>query len=938
MRTLQRRHGRVSAALLLLMAQASFATDYYVNPNSIGDSNFGTSRSLPWKTLDKVNSFSFAQGDRVFFFKGGAWEGTLKVQSGVSYGSYPSDSTAAAPVIRAASNVGKLSWSLYRGKIYVADVTSVLKGGEDIEGVKYPAVITQLSYNNLRLQRARYPNVNGLVGAANAGVFGWGKNRFLRMAKGTPVRDDSTVQTMLIESGALPLGLAASDLEGAQVLAKNWPWYLTRYNLTAVQAGQTGFALSADPTWPGAKAFRLSEGNGYWLENKLWMLDKPGEWVFFNGKLYVWLPDDASPAGKSLYASTRVHAIEGRGAKSVSISDLVAADSMGDAIAITGATTSVTIKNVGAWRAGAMGIKVINNGSGSGSISGSTVSDSAGTAIYLGSDSTRNINVINNRIYNAGMGSFAWAAVWLGHASVATGNVIDNSSYIGLRTGKLNRVEDNLITRSCMEFDDCGGIYARGMDYDGRLYGLSYAHDVGGNISQNFVDGAPLSQAPDRVDGLPDVKVNTKTSAVNGIYLDDFAGSVTVSGNYVTGADTGVILHYGRYNTVSNNTLVGNLRTQVFMQENKHGNLISFDDPQYCGGQPNCNATNYMYGNVVSGNLMASSLPNPVMTLTSDFQGVADFARYSGNTYATYGTPTFAYVYPSVPTSKSFGQWVSLSQEGNSTVYATSHGVQQVAGASNMITNGDFAQGFAGWSDYLAASSIAVTGCSEGTACLASYAGSDAKTIEGRKQFIVNTTNPMPVVEGQQLMLTFDALSTQPGDGVVTVLRSTQKPDLYADKTNNGYVPLGTSWQRYSTLLTVKSGGNVRLDFEFYANGNVRVDNVKLVPVQSVTGRAEPVGRYNWGSTAKSFACPVSDMVACTNYMDLHTGQAVSFPLTVRAKSSVVLVSRSPLWLDPDHDGVPGDGVSGGFDRCPWTTDGVSVDSAGCAIGQTPMQ
>ena len=135
MRTLQRRHGRVSAALLLLMAQASFATDYYVNPNSIGDSNSGTSRWRPWKTLDKVNSFNFAPGDRVFFFKGGAWEGTLKVQSGVSYGSYPSDSTAAVPVIRAASNVGKLSWSLYRGKIYVADVTSVLKGGEDIEGV-----------------------------------------------------------------------------------------------------------------------------------------------------------------------------------------------------------------------------------------------------------------------------------------------------------------------------------------------------------------------------------------------------------------------------------------------------------------------------------------------------------------------------------------------------------------------------------------------------------------------------------------------------------------------------------------------------------------------------------------------------------------------------------------------------------------------------------
>ena len=153
------------ASLVALGAQTAFATDYYVNTGSWGDTNAG-SQLFPWKTLNKVNTANLLAGDRVFFKKGQIWEGTLKLKSGVTYASYPDSSTEAAPVIRASSNLGGLSWSRYSGNIYVADVSTKVWAETDVQGVSYPAAITQLIYNDKRLQRARYPNIGANGGGA----------------------------------------------------------------------------------------------------------------------------------------------------------------------------------------------------------------------------------------------------------------------------------------------------------------------------------------------------------------------------------------------------------------------------------------------------------------------------------------------------------------------------------------------------------------------------------------------------------------------------------------------------------------------------------------------------------------------------------------------------------------------------------------------------
>lgn len=62
-------------------------TAYYVS-NSGNDNNDGLTPETAWATLDKVNSFTFKNGDAVRFERGGMWRGSIRGQNGVTYTAY----------------------------------------------------------------------------------------------------------------------------------------------------------------------------------------------------------------------------------------------------------------------------------------------------------------------------------------------------------------------------------------------------------------------------------------------------------------------------------------------------------------------------------------------------------------------------------------------------------------------------------------------------------------------------------------------------------------------------------------------------------------------------------------------------------------------------------------------------------------------------------
>jgi hypothetical protein len=54
-------------ALGLLAAPPSWATDYYVDPQSGSDSAPGTTPARAWRSLGKVNGIALRPGDRILF-------------------------------------------------------------------------------------------------------------------------------------------------------------------------------------------------------------------------------------------------------------------------------------------------------------------------------------------------------------------------------------------------------------------------------------------------------------------------------------------------------------------------------------------------------------------------------------------------------------------------------------------------------------------------------------------------------------------------------------------------------------------------------------------------------------------------------------------------------------------------------------------------------
>ena len=63
----------------LSICSNAYATSYFVKPSSQGgnDSNTGLSDAQAWATVTKVNGFTFAKGDDVYFKCGGTWSGKI---------------------------------------------------------------------------------------------------------------------------------------------------------------------------------------------------------------------------------------------------------------------------------------------------------------------------------------------------------------------------------------------------------------------------------------------------------------------------------------------------------------------------------------------------------------------------------------------------------------------------------------------------------------------------------------------------------------------------------------------------------------------------------------------------------------------------------------------------------------------------------------------
>jgi hypothetical protein len=488
----------LSSMLVLLFSIISFSATYYVS-NSGNDSNSGLSSTLPWKTLAKVNSFTFKAGDQVLFEKGSSFYGTLTINSsGVSgspivYGAY---GIGTNPIITGFTQV--VTWNNLGNNIW-----------ESTTAVSTLTTCNMVAVNGINTAMGRYPNAN----TANSGYL-----TFQSHSGNTSITSSSLTGT--------------TDWTGAEVVVRPNRWILNR----SVISSNTGSTLVFSP----ATTYTPIDGFGFFIQNDARTLDIQNEWYYNPNTKKIKIYSTSMPTGVQV----------------ASVDDLITVTGSYitiDGLAITGANDeaitgnsmireNVTIKNCSIFLIGGDAITGLkSNGL---VISGNNITNINNNGIETNAN---NCVVQNNLLSNIGIYPGMGTLIYMGISAEGTGVLVNNNSvinvgYTGISFyGNSISVKNNYIDSFCQVVDDGGGIYT----YTGTRASMSN-DTILGNIVNNGI-GA--------IDGSAG---NMSTTAV-GIYFDNNSKNVEVAYNTIANCNTyGILGNNPSYLNIHHNILYNN--------------------------------------------------------------------------------------------------------------------------------------------------------------------------------------------------------------------------------------------------------------------------------------------------------------------------------------------------------------------------------------------
>lgn len=727
---------------------------------------------------------------------------------------------------------------------------------------------------------------------------------YLRMAAdgNKLLQPDGTYGSTYIETGSdlvLPTGGALSS--GLTVRVRSNPWTLDSRKIASV----TGSRILLDsPT-----KFQARSGFGYFLLGGLWMVDSPGEWFYdaATKTLYVQMPGNRIP-----WSSVMI----GRGSYGVSVNNQSNINISGLWIQGTDrgvsmiASTNIGLADTLVEKTWAEGVDA--GGAIGATITDNTIRNTGGTGIagWGGRNQTITGNAISEsgvRVVNGVPKSLpvSAGAIAAGSAANVSHNTVQYSAYEGIRFGADGEVSDNWVDHTCMLLDDCGGIY-------------TYEQSAASRIERNLVTN---------IRGTADGKATTDTHTV-GIYLDNLSSNVAVASNSVVGADYGVQIHDGAYNTITGNTLYGNRQYQLLVQDDS-----TVLDP---GGD--------VHDNTILANLFVPTSANPsVKQLRLTSGDASRFADYDQNVYSTLLssiiveegllTSVNSYTLPLWQKATVNGVPRNLDPLGR-TVALKGFASYAISG-SNLITNGNFTAGIGDWTPYRGQTFL-YSNCPNGQ-CL---------------QFTVNLDAaygliPSPrfsVKAGQYYRVSFD-FKTGTGNQIFSsVVRRGGGGNNGWESLQGAFEPLlgTTNWQRHSYVFrsskTINKDDPVtldfgaRLDFQGVLTGQtIFIDNVELVPVTAIGSPLKTNVLVNNTNTVAAMDCPdeVSAPAYCDQYVRFADATSIVWPHDVQPLSAEVIYSVDKTSLDSD-----GDGINNAQDLCPNTAPTMDANSKGCAINQ----
>lgn len=755
---------------------------------------------------------------------------------------------------------------------------------------------------------AQYPNKGFMPGRPT--------NEFLTIAADSDNCSDiyATRSTRLIGGSDLLLTSGQqAELDGAGIHYRYSPYLIEDRTISKYDAGTKTFS------WVEPSEYEICKGWGYYLDNKLWMLDSAGEWYYNVGTHELRLmPASGTPDGR-VSVSHLDYGVNANKRNYIVIENLSIQKTV---TGISADGSNIIVRNTDIADSANRGISI--RGSLGSEVTGCHITNSAFEAIMA--LDAKNTQITNNTILNTGVigapkrslaaiMSSCWDCGTTVGNVVIEGNDIRNSGYIGIYLPDQATVRNNYVAGSCLILDDCGAIYTNGHNY--LTTGVSNRSQITNNIVLDVL-------------GNPDGRPVNLSSSAQGIYLDNAANSVTVTDNTVINADHGVQIHNGANNTLSDNVIYGSRKQTIWMQESSLGEPGDIHDNSFTRNQYFQLNKEYNY--------LLDSIFNTI-----------NFATYSANYYSLLYTNVVAHEYykPSeviVDIPYQYQDWVAAKGEGSATAFnlfgITSSRVVAV-NSGNLVSNGSFDSSDTGWSSYTytgGGSTLDVrrweSSCITG-GCLNFQSGSTQNSLLISPNFSIR--------KDRTYRVRMDLRGLESSQNVNAILREGGK-STYNPLGLNVALTVGSDWQTHTFVFVATANSIVgvptsdylgaRLDFQPTASQTIQIDNVLVEEVTTqLNDNAATASAIiiNPTLSAQWKDCPddLTNPAKCSQYVRFTDGTPVAWPIHVPAMGSEIVVWNNNPFRDSDRDTI-----ADMDDLCLGTPAGTPVNERGCSFLQ----
>lgn len=835
------------------------STGVYVDASTGSDSNPGT-EARPWKTLRKVSEVRLTTGQSVFLRCGQLWRESLllsgiQLANGTSIAGYGSECASAKATISGA-DLFNSGWTK-SGNVWSRPVTAGTPK------------ITRLFIDGVSQATARWPNATPTSqGYALVHPLGGGAKWSIRVADGDLA------------------ALSGQDITGATVYARSLAYKIEPRRISGYAGGTLSLAAGTE--------FAIDAGEGYVLEDKLWMLDAPGE--FFhdttNNRLYVYPSAAAAQTdlnARAVEGSVRDVALSVNGRSSVGVRDLALRMARVNGLLLQNASAAVA-ERLDVSGNGETGISVVQVDT----LPGATIRNSRVSNNFIyGIDASAGgaSTLSDNTVTETGTSNYAgWthAAIEGGKGANIVNNIVDGAAYHGIRfsgTGG-STVKNNAVTRHCLRLSDCGAIYT----WNGaKLTGSTQR----ATVENNQVHG-----------GRPNVEgaVGFGVDVVGGIFLDDFSHGITVRNNMVRDVPYGLALRNGSNNVFEANRVWLPTRAAVAVTNDQTDR-------------------DYLVGNTFRNNqfVPVKSAVNqfPALPTFSESYPIYFFNNFGAASSISSGSNTFtgnqvvrldgstdgvhAYLRSNTEDVRmSSATWATFNRLDAPTATPMKFALYQLTLGPELVPGGNFDSGFGAWNSWF---STAGSGGSASTSSAGGCIGNCVQLTAGTSNDWIASPGFVMRAGAPHLYAYTATLGSAATLGWSYISRNATPWDSMA--TTAGYTSSvalsGSAGQviRYEAFFTPKSSAEARVNLQVKTPGvSVRFDSVS---VREITGNSFST-TADWAAVASA---PVgqSSTVSCASLgwpagcsATTIDGVAVALPQTLSAGSSQLYLRADSSW------------------------------------------